>query len=399
MSDILIPGAYWNDNVIDPKAEATPKIKSPPKAFESIAGPLTPEVTLDYLELLPLTPSTIYAPNGSYSTLQLQLVAHFSDSSTQDWTLGPPTGYIQYYYTPFSLEGASVDGNGLLTIYSPYSVDISAHWFHGPEDVSNTITVNTVDVPSDVIAFWRLNGNLLDNTGGGLNGIGSKPITGGLYTSASINFVSDGKLFSAANFISYKQSRIPGLPQVWRSGGAWSFSAWVRIPTFGGYGIDNTSKYLFSFNGVGPMLRVDWQAGTSKWRLRESSYNGVWAGNMPAGVETVIGASVGVECDIPPDDWHHIVVTHELPDRKFYLDGVYQGGSIYSSSAGTNQSNFPSADSCLGGNMFNIATFSPENLSVSAKGMDDVGLWSRGLTAAEVLMIWNGGAGWTWPFN
>jgi hypothetical protein len=395
MSDILIPGAYWNDNVIDPKAEATPRIKSPPKAFTSIAP--SPDFSIS---ILPSTQSVQAGSSIDYTV-----------------TITPINGFVGI--VTFGVIGLPLDATGdflPLTVSSgDTTLTISTQLTTPGATSTLTITgtsgalvhsvdtelVVTADSPllSNLLAFWRLNGNFLDNTGGGLDGIGSKPTSGGTYVSAVVDFVNDGKLFSAANFISYKQARIPNLPQIWRNGGEWSFSAWVRIPTFGGYGSDNTTKYLFSFNGVGPMLRVDWQAGTSKWRLRESSYNSVWAGNMPTGVEVVSPLSTGIECDIPPDDWHHIVITHKLPTRKFYLDGVLQGTGIYSSGAGTNQSNFPSADSCLGGNMFNIATFSPENLSTSSKGMDDVGLWSRELSASEVTMVWNTGTGWTWPFN
>ena len=76
---------------------------------------------------------------------------------------------------------------------------------------------------------------------------------------------ADSALGRAVNFITHKAGWVQGMPTSYYNNGDWTWAGWMYVPakTAGDLG----ARYVFTWNGVGPIIRIDWQAGTSKWRF------------------------------------------------------------------------------------------------------------------------------------
>lgn len=83
--------------------------------------------------------------------------------------------------------------------------------------------------------------------------------------------------------------------------------------------------------------------------------------------------------------WHHIVTMREGTTHRLYIDGALAGSQTVSGLAlNTNQLSFGSTAAGI--------------FPLSNANMDEIGLWNRALTGAEVLEWYNAGAGKTHPF-
>lgn len=91
-------------------------------------------------------------------------------------------------------------------------------------------------------------------------------------------------------------------------------------------------------------------------------------------------------------DWHHWVFTYETStkEKRIYTDGS-PNGSATTTHGATLYDN--TADFYLGRETVGFASLDRE------KDMDEVGIWNRVLTEAEVTELYNGGAGLAYPFG
>lgn len=86
--------------------------------------------------------------------------------------------------------------------------------------------------------------------------------------------------------------------------------------------------------------------------------------------------------------WYHVGVTYNAGAIKFYLDGT-QLGADQSSTITT----IPTT-----GNDVNIGKRTDSAAYLDGL-IDEMGIWQRALSAAEVTELYNGGAGLTYPFT
>jgi hypothetical protein len=115
-------------------------------------------------------------------------------------------------------------------------------------------------------------------------------------------------------------------------------------------------------------------AGTTKVQLGRSRYN--VANDLVISNQTL---TVGT--------WYHLAVTISGTTVTAYLNGASLGTTT-SSGNGTGAS----------GNETRLGSWIA-NSDYSSVYMDEVGIWSRALTSAEITQIYNGGTGFTYPFN
>ncbi len=135
-------------------------------------------------------------------------------------------------------------------------------------------------------------------------------------------------------------------------------------------------------------LYTAWQALAAKgeggnWRLHRNSNSSYGSTTIDINfVAGNVGATGDGELDQQDGSWHHVVATLDATGGpKLYIDG-----SLVASAAGPVTIGSNSAAMQIGGN--------PGAANRGWDGIiDDVGVWDRALTAGEVSLMWNGGAG------
>lgn len=202
-----------------------------------------------------------------------------------------------------------------------------------------------------MVAWWPLNNDIQDVMGnGGGTEIGTLSQSNG----------ADGQTNGAYYFNG--SSKITMQPE-W--GAAYSFnqisgSAWVRLAESGGY-----YGVLWS-----PGMPIHWELRTNNlWRARISGTNPV---------DMTPGPAVG--------DWTHVVFSYNraVPSFTFYINGQ----SMYTSSGDSGTNTFFTTS---GGNPGDIgAALNSGRYWVG--DLDDVRIFNRALTAAEVAQLYNLGA-------
>lgn len=239
-----------------------------------------------------------------------------------------------------------------LTAGSPQFCRVKAINSKGASAWSTTATNNGTE--SILISQWTLNGNALDSVGNG-DGI----ISGAVPTTGQNGLANGAYSFDGVDDYIEVFPTIPSYSQ-------FSVSAWARVVS----GPSATDGYGYIFlqsisNLVGQS--IFWLASTaSNFR---GDVNGVGATNT-----TVTAPSSSV--------WRLLTITYNGTVRVLYVNGQAEAtetrGAISNTTAGTRFS--------IGSSPFN-PTFRPAQGAI-----DDVRIYSRALTASEVLNIYNQGA-------
>lgn len=212
-------------------------------------------------------------------------------------------------------------------------------------------------------------GDLIDSTG-----TGNGTVTGTVGSGTGI--ISNARTFaSTGNYVF-----IGADPITWTSG-AFSFSIWFK--TSGD--ATNGSVILGQNNNItGPSAGafVPAMYVGNDGKLRQSLfYHG----------DVVMLTTTGTYWD---NAWHHFVGTYSGTVETAYVDGVQYGQrTIAQSSYSSNYYYYLAAQSTSG---WPALAGSPNYYNGS---LDEIGVWQRELTAAEVTSLYNGGAGFTYPFT
>lgn len=198
----------------------------------------------------------------------------------------------------------------------------------------------------NLIAYYKLDGNSNDS-------VGSKNGTDTSITySSGAGKINDGA--SASNGLITNSDAAFKIDVM-------SLSLWVKSSSFGAsYRLLCASQQRWSLFAVDGVL---------------GSYD--WGG--------VAFRSTGV--NIADGNWHHCVLTYD--------GGVTNGSNIYID--GSLSLNFTCSNGTAAANlkMFSHA-ISSQNANCS---MDEIGIWSRIISAGEVTQLYNSGAGLAYPFS
>jgi hypothetical protein len=208
-------------------------------------------------------------------------------------------------------------------------------------------------IETNLLAFYRLN----DNGSGGLSLVDSSGNGRTLTATGTVN-LGTGINGGAANFV---RSSTPRLS--WTSGStflnpnnAHSFAFWARP-------VANINYYSFI------------SASTTGFNIHHDSGGSLYWNNGLAGDVQVNGVfSAGT--------WVHIVCVRNSANN---MQVFRNGTSVYSSPSTRTYNN--ATGYSIGGNSV-TAGFSMDGL------LDNVGIWSRALSAAEVAILYGGGSGY-----
>lgn len=268
--------------------------------------------------------------------------------------------YKNYEWTSFDKEAIVQKGNITIGIFTDVQRGESIEWIPTlfgeriPEWAQWTESLNT-----NLSAYWKLDGSLggvLDSVAQNHNG-----------TNVGATRGIAGKIGNAFNFSGGDMVNITN-----SSGGLnisaednYSITTWVKCPI-----VNTTKKHPI---GLGESASSDiWlrvQSGSTTFVMRDSGSDLV----QPSGKR------------ILADTWAYLVVTYDgvAKNASLFINGTFEDSDANVAVNG----NLGLANDWVIGRGETIANFDCE--------IDEIGFWSRELSATEVTQLYNGGAGIT----
>ena len=208
-----------------------------------------------------------------------------------------------------------------------------------------------------LLAWYNFNGNLIDATGGGSNGV-------------------------VYGTVAYGTDRFGAANSCYQGSGA----SLADIPTHN-FPLGNTARSVTVFF----QFQMPYAGGgRTFFNWGDNSFGGrfgLFASDTIIGLEYVNG--LVRKAFTPNGAWHNLTVTYPgsggTSAIKLYIDGCLVVSNVFSPTA-----SFTTAYGTwhtIGGSTYYLPAYSD---SWTGK-LDDIGVWNRELTAAEVAMIWGGG--------
>lgn len=249
---------------------------------------------------------------------------------------------------------------------APGAIITTSRWF-GRSLASNGLL-------NGLLGYWTMDesyvtgGNRADATGNGWTATdvtGTIPSTTGLISNAaSISTVGKGLSVSAS--IDTRAQTTAFFISFWFKGNA----AWTS-----GNGI---SAMILSGGSQGWLLYPNTSAGSSTIH---------WYTQKDDTTVSDVASTTSISANGPLNGWQHIVAGYDGTNKQLYLNGALDAS-------------FPVAVSGVsrGHQALAIGNYSGFGLTTGQDGIyDEYGYWNRTLTASDVTMLYNGGAGF--PFG
>ena len=92
-----------------------------------------------------------------------------------------------------------------------------------------------------------------------------------------------------------------------------------------------------------------------------------------------------------PSGWHHVAFSADGAQMRLYIDGAQVASTDYISAINTPDIPFLSFGAWVDKDETGVIIADPNNPNFLAGQLDDVGLWTRGLSAEEVKKIYDAG--------
>ncbi len=228
-------------------------------------------------------------------------------------------------------------------------------------------TITSAQVPwyvptTGLVGYWPFNGNANDESGNGNNGT----VNGAVLTADRNGNTNSAYSFDGiSNYI-----EVPSSPSLCVSI-AYSFSAWAYISSYNSGGFPYQPAIVSKINGG------DWYGG---YEVRASS--------DATGVPKFLGTSgnIGgnnVATAVPNNNinqWYNIIATYDGSIIKCFINGICMDSTNASGSLQT--STIPLRFGRRGGG--------PSFDCWLTGFIDDIGIWNRALTQAEITALYNG---------
>lgn len=223
----------------------------------------------------------------------------------------------------------------------------------------------------NLVAYWKLD----ESSGDASDSVGSKTLTNNNSVAYSTGKINNGADFGSSNTNKYLSatalSFMSGL-----GGGAISVSLWVKIQTAPSL---NTQATIFtaikstnvSSTDFGIQFAYHDVSGTKKVYL--------WSPRTGLGADVTQTLTVGT--------WYHIALSSNGSTWTLYLNG----SSIASGSVGAGN-NIGTQD------FMRCGAYSASTEFLSGN-VDEIGIWSRGISSTEVTQLYNSGNGNQYPFG
>src|SRR6267142_896903 len=222
---------------------------------------------------------------------------------------------------------------------------------------------------TNIVAYWKFSessGDAADATGNGWTLTNNNSATYGA------GLIGNCVIFGTSNTNKY----LSNANNLGITGGAMSIAMWVNpqtAPSATTYALATQSDVTTSDTFFSIYYE---DAGGLRVRFQRTKV-GVAANNFSHSVDLGTGS------------WHQLVLTYNGSTVTGYLDGS-SVGTVASSGNGSGGTNF---------NAFELARNNPDGGEYASVKEDEVGVWSRELTSAEVTSLYNGGAGLQYPFS
>jgi len=231
----------------------------------------------------------------------------------------------------------------------------------------------------NLVSYWKLD----ESSGNAADAHGANTLTNNntvTYSAAKINNGANLALASSQS-LSISDAAQTGLDIT----SDISFSLWCSVASSMGAGEDRTlvGKRLNTGNQRSYLLEYSENSGALRLRLQLSS-DGTDTGST-AEILTVTAFDLGTST------LHHVVCTWKASTKTMT---AYMDGSVVNTAIGTIVGSIFNSTSS-----FALGAWQTETLWFWDGQLDEVGIWSRELTSAEVTTLYNGGAGLAYPFS
>lgn len=224
----------------------------------------------------------------------------------------------------------------------------------------------------NLLTYWNLDessGNPVDSSGNG------KTLTNTGSVAFAASLINNGADYSTtATGKRLQRSDTSGASV----GGSISFSLWTKLNT------DLSGAGTYEFYSIYDTqtrfeIYYDWNGGTPQVRCNRTKIS-------------VAGATASYNITLGTSSWHHIACTYDGSTITLYVDGTSRATASQSGVGGGG-----SASCTVIGN--NITGVCNGDDSVGAKAkIDEVGMWQTALDSTAVTSLYNGGAGFAYPF-
>ena len=317
--------------------------------------------------------SQIVFGSGASTTMTYNSAALYRLSRILTWGNSATSSIIKlqdlnYGYDPNGNIVTRTDNSGggggqqITYVYDPLNRLISA-------------AAGGASLSSQPKAYWKTDessGNAADATG---NGHTLTNLNGVVYSAGKINNAADGGSSNAAKRLEATDNGTYGFTT-----GAMSMSVWVNVttaPSSGNLSILFDHLYGNTTSGMEYDLAYDNRSGQPC--------------TAPALTFVRAGSATDIACanvTLSTGTWHHIVGTYDGSTLTLYEDGT----SIATHSSTAGGANFGST-----GGVATLAAWGGGNYLSGL--VDEAGIWSSALTAADVTALYNSGAGVQYPFT
>ncbi len=218
---------------------------------------------------------------------------------------------------------------------------------------------------TNLVSYWKLD----ESSGNAADSVGANTLTNTNTVTYGPALINNGADFGTAN--TNKKLAIGSFI----TGGNITIQAWVKLKTAissGSYGIfeqeDDTAARIFNvtynFNGGSPQVVAD-------YHKNNTSDNNVTS-------TTTLSTSTFAQ----------IVITYNGTTFTQYINAVSAGTPLTISGGGSGS---------VSGNNFTLGE-APRYSAYGSVIIDEVGVWSRALSGAEITQLYNGGVGLQYPF-
>lgn len=198
-----------------------------------------------------------------------------------------------------------------------------------------------------------------------------------LTNNGSVSFLSGGIILNSANFGASNTTKYLSIANaLGNTGGAYSIAGWVNVTTAPAAD-SQTVLFMSEYGTTFVFYSVQYTdaGGTKKLQFFRGR-----RGVADEGPEYTV--------TLTANTWYHIAVTYDGTNVRGYVDGTLQAGPTAASGDGSS-----------GGTGSAIARFATANIRYHSGLCDEVGFWTRAITAAEVSELYNAGSGLTYPFT
>jgi len=231
--------------------------------------------------------------------------------------------------------------------------------------------IASASLSTNLISYWKLD----ESSGNASDSVGSESLTNTNTVSYDAGKINNGADFGSTNSNKWLNSSVePGAGT-----GAITMSGWINVTTAPASGSLGTAFSHANNNGgsaIGDALDYWNVSGTLKLRYNRPQY-----GLQDNLLDYTVTLSTGT--------WYFVVITYDGSNQRLYVNGVLQAGPQAQSGVGT-----ASNTSGVG-----LGQDRQDGANHWFSGhVDEVGLWTRALSQAEITQLYNAGVGCQYSF-